>query len=167
MIRGFMGKVPRIAESVFVGETAYIMGDVEIGENSSVWPGAVIRADARSMTIGQNTHIEDNVVVHFTKSIGDNVIMGHGAVVEATSIGNNVLIGDNATVLGGCRIGDFCIIGAGATVMQKTIVPDRSFVVGIPAEIREVSEKQLTILEETLAGFPQLLEAHKKNMDML
>ena len=168
MIRGFMGKVPRIADSVFVDDTAYIIGDVEIGENSSVWPGAVIRADARSMTIGKNTHIEDNVVVHFTKVVGDNVILGHGAVVEATVIGNNVLIGDNATVLAGCRIGDFCIIGAGATVMQRTNIPDHSFVVGVPAEIKgEITESQLSIIQETLTSFGPLIDAHKKNRDML
>ena len=167
MIRGFLGKMPQIAESVLVDETAYIMGDVEVGEDSSVWPGAVIRADARTMTIGRNTHIEDNTVIHFTKSIGDNVVIGHGAVVEATRIGSNVLIGDNATVLAGCRVGDYCIIGAGATVMQRTRIPDRSFVVGTPAEIKgEITPSQLSVLEETLTSFKPLIEAHKQNRDM-
>lgn len=165
-----MGKMPTIPDSCFVSDAAYIMGDVEMGEGSSVWPGAVIRGDTPGgkhgdkMTIGNDTHIEDNVTVHFTKSIGDRVVMGHGAVVEAYSIGNNVLIGDNATVLAYSKIGDNCIIAAGTTVTEGMEVPDNSFVTGCPAKIkRAISQKQLDMLDELLSFMPPLVAEHKRN----
>jgi carbonic anhydrase/acetyltransferase-like protein (isoleucine patch superfamily) len=95
MIREFNGKKPQIASSAFVSETAYIVGDVEISENVNIWPGAVIRGDIAKMTIGKNTSIEDNCVVHSATGIiiGDNTIVGHGAVLHCKKIGDNVLIG--------------------------------------------------------------------------
>ena len=144
MIKTFDGKNPRIAQSAFVSEWAYVVGDVEIGENSSVWPGAVIRADFGPIRIGKNTHIEDNCVLHdgTLMEIGDNVIIGHSAMVHAHKIGNNVLIGSNATILQNAEIGDFCVIGAQALVTPGMKIPSRSFVIGVPAEIKEeLSEK--------------------------
>jgi len=101
MIRSFNGKTPKIADTAFVSEFAYVVGDVEIGEKSGVWPGAVVRGDFGSIRIGQNSHIEDNAVLHAWKSliIGDNVTVGHSAVVHCLRIGDNVLVGNNATVL--------------------------------------------------------------------
>ena len=172
MIRSFRGKSPRIAESAFVSEAAYLIGDIEIGENSSVWPGAVIRADVGGMEvggsikIGRNTHIEDNCVVHFTKEIGDNVVLGHGAVVEATKIGSNIVIGDNATVLGYAEIGDFCLIGAGSVVTQGMEIPSYSFVLGVPAEIKgKLTEKQVELIGFTLRTVNRLVEAHKNERE--
>lgn len=146
MIRSFDGKTPRIAESAFVSEAAYVVGDVEIGEECGVWPGAVIRADFGAVKIGRNTDIEDNVVLHAWSSleIGDNVVVGHSAMIHGTRIGNDVLIGIGAALLPGAEVGNECIIAAGAVVTEGMKVPDRSFVVGVPAEIRgEVSEEQL------------------------
>lgn len=170
MIESFMGRQPKIPESAFVHHTAYIMGDVELGQGSSVWPGAVIRGDTPGgerggkMTIGNNTHIEDNVTIHFTKSIGDNVVIGHGAVVEAHSIGNNVLIGDNATALAFSRIGSNCIIAAGSMVMEGMEIPDNSFVTGSPAKVkREISQKQLEMIDQLLSFMPGLIAEHKGN----
>ena len=152
MIRSFNGKTPKIAESAFVSEAAYIVGDVEIGENSSVWPGAVIRGDMGKITIGKNAVIEDNCVIHSGApsmppvsdvTIGDNVIMGHGAVSNCRKIGNNALISMNSTILHEAEIGDYSIIAAGCIVKEKMIVPPDSFVVGVPAEIKgELSEEQ-------------------------
>ena len=136
MIRSFNGKTPKIADTAFVSEFAYVVGDVEIGEKSGVWPGAVIRGDFGSIRIGQNSHIEDNAVVHVWKSliIGDNVTVGHSAVVHCLRIGDNVLVGNNATVLDDTEIGDFCIIGANSMVRAAQKIPDRSFVVGVPGK---------------------------------
>ncbi len=136
MIRSFGGKTPSIADSAFVSEAAYVVGDVEIGENSSVWPGTVIRGDGGKIRIGKNTNIQDNSVVHGSVTIGDNVHVGHGAVINCRRIGNNVLIGMNATILHGAEIGDLCIIGAGCLVNQGMKIPDRSFVVGVPGVIK-------------------------------
>ncbi len=157
MIRSFNGKTPRIAESAFVSEAAYVVGDVEIGENSSVWPGAVIRGDLGAIKIGNNTEVEDVCVIHSGAppapvgdvTIGDNVHIGHGAIVHARRIGDNVLIGMNATILHDAQIGNFCVIGAGCLVSQGMLIPDRSFVVGVPGKIKgQASEQQLWWVNE-------------------
>jgi len=145
MIRSFEGKTPRIAESAFVSEAAYVIGDVEIGENSCIWPGAVVRGDLGKITIGKNVVIEDNCVIHSGSPtippvkdviIGDKVVFGHGAVSNGLRIGNNVLISMNATILHDVEIGDYCIIAAGCVVKEKAKIPERSFVAGIPGEVK-------------------------------
>ena len=164
MIESFDGKTPRIAESAFVHESANVIGDVEIGESCIVWPGAVIRGDFGSIKIGRNVFVEDNCVLHvgdITKvhqgvqsiadigdraflQIGDNVIIGHAAVINGKRIGSNVLIGISASILHNVEIGDYCIVAAGAMVMMGTKIPARSFVAGIPAEIKgEAKEEHL------------------------
>ena len=107
MIRSFDGKSPKIHPSAFISETAYIVGDVEIGEGASVWPGAVIRGDYGQIIIGRNCSIQDNCVLHTDDylELGDNVLMTHGAVVHGGTIGNNVLIGVNAAVLESAHVG--------------------------------------------------------------
>ena len=145
MIRSFNGKTPKIAESAFVSEVAYVVGDVEIGENSGIWPGAVVRGDFASIKIGCNTMIEDNSVVHsgVPVEIGDNITIGHSVVVHGIKIGNNTLIGNNATILDNAQVGSFCVVGAGCLVSQGMEIPDNSFVVGVPAEIKgQVSPEQ-------------------------
>ena len=145
MILGYKDKTPVIHESVFIAGGAYVFGDVEIGEGSGIFPGAVIRADFGSIRIGRNTMIEDNSVLHsgIPLEVGDNVTIGHGVVMHGLSIGDNTLIGNNATVLDNAQVGNFCIIGAGCLVSQGMVIPDYSFVVGIPAEIkRQISPEQ-------------------------
>jgi carbonic anhydrase/acetyltransferase-like protein (isoleucine patch superfamily) len=142
MIRSVNGKTPKIAPTAFISETAYVVGDVEIGEYSSVWPGAVIRGDNGKIIIGNYTAIEDNVVVHTGKPgeeatrIGDYCNIAHGAVIHCNKIGNNVMIGINAAVLHNAKIGNHCLIGAAALVMEDMVVPDNSFVVGVPGKIK-------------------------------
>jgi len=146
LIRSINGRTPKIAESAFISEAAYIVGDVEIGEHSSVWPGAVIRADFGAIKIGDYVAIEDNCCVHAEgpMQIANEVIVGHGAVLHGKSIGSKVLIGMNAVLLDSSEIGDFCIIGAGSVVTQGMKIPPGSFVVGVPAEVRgPVGEQRL------------------------
>lgn len=148
------GKAPKIAESAWISEAGYVVGEVKIGERSSVWPGAVVRADFSPIIVGRNTHIEDNCVIHSDEPlhIGDNVILGHGVIVHCRSIGNNCLIGSNATLLAGVEIGDFSIVGAGALVLPDTKVPPRSFVVGVPATVRPATSGQVDGLEQSRGG---------------
>ena len=156
MIRKFGGKTPKIAQTVFISEAAYVVGDVEIGEHSTVWPGAVIRADYARVTIGEYVHLEDNCVVHCGTPlvIGSHIIIGHSAVVHCATIGDNVLVGSNATILDGAEIGDSCIIGAGSLVTPDTIIPPRSLVVGVPAIIRgEVTDEQIRRLRVDVEGY--------------
>jgi carbonic anhydrase/acetyltransferase-like protein (isoleucine patch superfamily) len=171
MIRSFRGISPKIADSAFISEAAYVVGDVEIGENSSVWPGTVIRGDFGKIRIGRNNAIEDNTVIHAGTpnaptgdlSIGDNVHIGHGAVINGKSIGDNVLIGMNATILHEAVIGSFCIIGAGCLVSDGMQVPDRSFVAGVPAMIKgEVSQKQLWWVEKAPELYREMAEEYLK-----
>ncbi len=171
MIRSLGGKTPKIAESAFVSEAAYVIGDVEIGDNSSVWPGAVIRADFGSIKIGSNTAIEDNCVIHSGTpsahigdvTIGDEVQIGHGAVINCRRIGNNVLIGMNATILHDAEIGDFCIIGAGCLVSQGMQIPDKSFVVGVPGKIKgKISAEQLWWVEKAPQIYAELVKQYKE-----
>ncbi len=170
MIRSLNGKAPKIAVSAFVSEAAYIVGDVEIGENSSVWPGAVIRGDFGKIKIGKNTAVEDNCVIHSGSPsgvgdtvIGDNVVIGHGAVLNCHRIGNSVLIGMNATILHDVEIGDFCVVAAGCLVKQGMKIPDMSFVAGVPGEIkREASAEQLWWTQHNPEVYPKLAEKYKE-----
>lgn len=173
MIRSLGDKTPKIAKSAFVSEAAYVIGDVEIGENSSVWPGAVIRADFGSIKIGKNTAIEDNCVLHAGSpnepsssakmAMGDNVHIGHGAVLNCRQIGNNVLVGMNATVLHDVEIGNFCVIAAGCLVSEGMKVPDRSLVVGVPGKIKsQITEKQLWWVEEAPKIYVEMTKKYKE-----
>ena len=171
MIRSLGDKTPKIADSAFVSEAAYVVGDVEIGENSNVWPGAVIRGDIGKIAIGTNTTVEDNCVVHSGSpsshigdvAIGDNVLIGHGAVVNCRRIGNNSLIGMNATVLHDAEIGESCIIAAGCLVSQGMQIPDKSLVVGVPTEIkREVSPEQLRWTQKGPVVYGELARRYKE-----
>jgi len=156
MIRSFDGISPKIATSAFVSEAAYVIGDVEIGQKSSVWQGAIIRGDICKIVIGESSSVEDNCVVHgATKiTIANNLIVVHGAVVHCQKIGSNVLIGNNVTLLDGAEIGDSCIVGAGALVLSDTKVPNHSVVMGAPAQIKErVTKKQREEIKEGSAFY--------------
>ncbi len=151
MIKAFNGKTPKIAKSAFISEQAYIIGDVDIGEECGVWPGAVIRADFASIKIGYNTDIEDNTVLHVKEpmEIGENVVIGHNVVVHCRKIGNNTFIGNNATVLDEAEIGNNCVIAAGAVVTGGMKIPDGSFVAGVPAQVkRKVDAQQMDLVGE-------------------
>jgi len=165
VIRSINNKTPKIDESAFVSEAAYIIGDVEIGKNSGVWPGAVIRADFSPIKIGCNTMVEDNCVLHtgVPMDIGDYVIIGHGVVVHGEKIGNNNLIGNNATILENSQIGSFCIIGAGSLVSAGMKIPDKSFVVGVPGKIMgQISPEQLQWLQKGSQSYMELLRQYKQ-----
>ena len=173
MIRSLGDKTPKIAKSAFVSEAAYVIGEVEIGQNSSVWPGAVIRADFGSIRIGQNTAIEDNCVLHAgtqnepgyreKMTIGDNVHIGHGAVVNCRKIGNNVLIGMNATILHDVEIGNNCIVAAGCLVKSGMKIPDGSLVAGVPGKVMgQASEEQLWWVKEAPKIYVEMTKKYKE-----
>ena len=171
MIRSYDGKSPRIATSAFVDMAACIIGDVEIGEESSVWPGAVIRGDMGRITIGKQTIVEDNCVIHSgmpgsdkgNVSIGDRVIIGHGAVLNGLAVGSHVLIGMNATILHGTEIGSFSIIGAATLVGDGKKIPDFSLVVGVPGKIvGRPSEKQLWWVNEGYKDYETIIAHYRE-----
>lgn len=171
MIRPFRGRTPKVAASAFVDETALLIGDVEIGEESSIWPGAVIRGDLGKIWIGSQTIVEDNCVIHSGAPgsdtedvhIGNRVIIGHGAVLNCRVVGNHVLIGMNATLLHGAEIGDFCIIGAATLVGEGKIIPEYSLVLGVPGQIKgRPSEKQLWWVRKGYDDYKDLIQEAKQ-----
>jgi len=169
MIRSFNGKTPRIAESAFVSEAAYVIGDVEIGENSGVFPGAVIRGDFASIKIGCNTMVEDGSIIHsgVPVEIGDNCTIGHSVVMHGIKVGNNCLLGNNSTILDNVKIGDHCIIAAGALVSPNTEVPDNSMVMGIPGVIKPVSpDRRQRRGQGGNMSYAQLVKLYKKQPEL-
>lgn len=134
-----MLKKPEIADSAFIAPGAAVYGDVHIGEACSVWFHATVRAGDGSVEIGARTNVQDNCVIHVDKGfgvrIGENVTIGHSAIVHGCTVGDNTLIGMGAILLNGAVIGKNCIVGAGALVTQHTVVPDGSLVLGSPAKV--------------------------------
>ena len=150
MIRALDGINPRIHPTAFVSEFAYVIGDVEIGEGSSIWPGAVVRADMGKVTIGRFTCVQDNSVVHGDADviIGDNVVIGHRALCHAKNVGDRVLIGNGATVNDGVEIGHDCLLASGAMVVDNMQVAPGSLLVGVPARIRgQVEERHKELIK--------------------
>jgi carbonic anhydrase/acetyltransferase-like protein (isoleucine patch superfamily) len=148
-VRSLGDKVPVIADTAWVSEAAYVVGDVHLGDRSSVWPGAVVRGDFGSIRIGTNTVIEDNCVVNSggPTVIGDDDIIGHGVVVHCATIGSKCLIGNASILLDDAVIGDLCLVAAGSLVLPRTVVPDRSFVSGHPATVAPLGPERLARME--------------------
>lgn len=137
----------RKEKDVFIAPTATVLGEVLLGENVSVWFGAVIRADTDRITIGRGSNIQDNCVLHVDPNvpitIGEEVIVGHGAIIHGATIGNNTLVGMRATILNNAKVGNWCIVGAHALVTEGMVIPDYSIVMGAPAKVvKTLTEEQ-------------------------
>ncbi|MBN1376058.1 MAG: gamma carbonic anhydrase family protein [Dehalococcoidia bacterium] len=165
MIKNFKEKKPLIHQTAFISEAAYVVGNVEIGENSSVWPGAVIRGDFGTVVIGRNTAVEDNCVVHTADhiEIGDNVIIGHNVTIHCKKLGNNCLVGIGAILLQGAEIGNDCFIAAGALVTPNTKVPDGSMVMGSPAKVtKQLSGDNLAMVRLGAEHYTAMAEEYRQ-----
>ena len=139
---------PHIPASVYVAEGATIIGRVSVGENVSVWPGAVLRGDNEPITIGAGSNVQDNAVLHadpgFPLTIGDNVTIGHQATLHGCTIGDGTLIGIKAVLLNGAKIGRNCLVGANALVAEGKEIPDGTLVIGSPGKVvRNLSEEEI------------------------
>ena len=156
MIRSFGGKSPRIHPTAFVSEAAYVVGDVEIGEGSSIWPGVIIRGNVHKVKIGKYVNIQDNCVVHNDSdaTYGDYVTLGHHVMCHAKTVEEHSLIGNGAVINGDAVIGHHSIIAAGSVVLERVEIPPNSFVVGAPAEVRrQTTERHLQMIEGTANGY--------------
>ncbi len=135
----YKGKAPQVGERVFLAEGACLVGDVSIGDDSSVFYNAVLRGDLAEIKIGKRTNVQDNVCIHVSTgvgvSIGDEVTIGHGAVLHGCTIEDNVLVGMGAIIMDGALVMKNCIIGAGALVTAGKNFPEGSLVMGAPAQI--------------------------------
>lgn len=139
MIIEYRGAAPDTHAAAFVADSATVSGNVVLGEESSVWFGAVVRGDIGSIRIGRKSNIQDNATLHTDHDcpvvIGDNVSVGHNAIVHGAIVGDGCLIGMHATVLNGARIGKGSLIAAGALVKEGEVIPERSLVVGVPGKV--------------------------------
>lgn len=165
MIRSLEGITPKIHPTAFVSEFAYVIGNVEIGEGSSVWPGAVVRGDMGKITIGKHTNIQDNSAVHGDDdvSIGDYVTIGHKVLCHARTVSDRVVIGNGATVNDGVEIGEYSLIASGTMLVDNVKIPPRSLVVGSPGKVlREVGERHLAKMKWYCDVYMDKTERYKR-----
>lgn len=147
-------------ENVLVMPGAVVCGDVTVGEGTAFWFNSVCRAELQPIKIGKRCNIQDCAVIHNLCTLGDDVSVGHGAIVHGATVGDRVIVGMGATVLDGAVIGNDCIIGAGALVTGKMNAPDGSMILGSPAKVvRELTEKEK---ESILANAALYLEKSKE-----
>jgi len=143
VLRPYRGVLPRVHPTAFIDDSAQVIGDVEIGEESSVWMAVVVRGDVNAIRIGRRTNVQDGTIVHVMidthpTTIGDNVTIGHGAVVHGCTIEDQCLVGMGAILLNGAHIGAQSIVAAGALVTEGMKVPAKSLVMGSPAKVKRL-----------------------------
>jgi len=141
MIRSYQGRLPRIQATCYIDQSAQVLGDVELGENSSVWMNAVLRGDVNSIRVGANSNVQDCAVLHgqrnlYSVNVGDWVTIGHNATVHGCTVDDACLIGMGVTILNDCRIGEGSIIAAGCVLPEHTVVPPRTLWAGVPGKLR-------------------------------
>lgn len=162
MLKGFKSSFPKTHETAFIAENAVVVGDVEIGENSSVWFGSILRGDVNSISIGRRTNIQDGSIIHVTTALFPTVLeneitVGHRVVLHGCHVESNCLIGIGAILLDGVRIGNHSLVAAGSLVTPQTVVPPRSLVMGSPARVkRELTETEIKNLEMNWRGYVEL-----------
>lgn len=160
------GRTPVLDPSSFIAAGARIVGGVTLGPGASVWYNAVLRADGDTITVGANSNLQDNVSVHVDAGrpvvIGENVSVGHNAVVHGCTIGDGSLIGMGAVVLNGARIGSGCLIAGGAVVLEGADIPDGSLVAGVPAKVRrELTDEERAGLLRNAAHYLAHIDEHR------
>jgi gamma-carbonic anhydrase len=152
MIRTYKGITPQIAQTAFIEASAQVIGDVQIGEQSSVWFNCVLRGDVYHIRVGSHSNIQDGTIIHVTSGrfatiIGDFVTVGHAAVLHGCTIKNRVLVGIGAIILDNVTVGEESFIAAGALVTPGTVIPPRSMVMGSPARVRrEVTNDEVALI---------------------
>jgi len=173
-IEAFNGITPRLGNGAWVHPRALVLGDVVLGDDSSVWPMAVVRGDEHRIRIGAGSNVQDGSVLHVTHAgpysgagfpllIGDGVTIGHGAVVHACTIGDDCLIGMSATLLDGVVVGNHCLIGAGAVVSPGKQLPARSLWVGNPARmVRILADEEIEQLRYSAKHYIELKGRHSR-----
>lgn len=168
MIRSYRGIHPRIAPSAYIDPSAQVIGDVQIGERSSVWPLAVLRGDVNAIRIGEETNIQDNSVLHgqtgeYPVSIGNRVTVGHSTVLHGCTVEDDCLIGIGAILLNGARIGRGSVVAAGSLVPEDAVIPPGSLALGIPARVRRpVSEEEKERFRVNCARYVEASAAYKE-----
>lgn len=166
MLHEYMGKWPKLGERVYIAEGAQIIGDVEIGDHSSVWYNAVIRGDVHHVRIGKHTNIQDGSIGHVMRGecaliLRDYITVGHGVMMHGCTIESHCLIGMRATLLNDVVVGAHSIVGAGALITEGTVIPPRSLVLGLPAKVtRPLTEEEVASIDEYAKRYYQYKETY-------
>ena len=153
------GKKAVIGEKVFIADNARLVGDVEVGEGSSIWYGVTVRGDVMPVKIGKEVNIQDGSVVHGTfgkaaTTIGDRVTIGHLVMLHGCEIGRGTLVGMGSIIMDGCKVGEHCLIGAGTLITEGTEIPPRSLVVGRPGKVkRALTDEEVALLEKSADNY--------------
>ncbi|MCM3004895.1 gamma carbonic anhydrase family protein [Priestia koreensis] len=160
MLISYKEHTPRIHESVFVAPGAYLIGDITIGEQSTVWFNAVLRGDEDAIVIGKRCSIQDNATIHLFEGspvvIEDDVTVGHNVILHGCKIGKRSIIGMGSTILDGAEIGEECIIGANTLIPSGKKIPPRSLVIGSPGKVvREIGEKDVELINLSINTYVQ------------
>ena len=167
IIKEYGGKTPDVSGAAFIAENAVIIGDVTLKKGSSVWYGAVLRAEEESITVGENSNIQDNCTVHCSTGhpvvIGDNVSVGHNALLHGCTVGAGSLIGMHSTVMNGASLGKSCLVGAGALVTENKKFEDNLLIIGVPAKAKcSLDENAAARLAENAAHYRRLAGEYQK-----
>ncbi|HCV21517.1 MAG: gamma carbonic anhydrase family protein [Arenicellales bacterium] len=172
MIYRLGDKTPVIAPDAFVAESADVIGAVEIGPESSIWFGVVLRADNDIIRIGERSNIQDNSVVHVDEGIptliGSDVTIGHGALIHGCTIADGALVGNGAVVLDFAQIGPDCLVGANSLVTERKMFPPRSLILGSPARrVRELTDEEIAALRENVRGYIHKTHWYRSDLSTL
>jgi len=168
-VRSFSGQMPKIAASAYVDPQAVVIGDVTVGEHSSIWPCAVARGDCHWIRIGARTSIQDGSVLHVERGkhpliVGDNVTVGHNVILHGCTVESDCLIGMGAIVLNGAKIGAGSVIAAGTVIAEGTTVPPGSLFMGVPGKFRrEVTEAERMRIANGAQHYVDFKDAYKKD----
>ena len=174
-VRSFKGIIPKIHETAYIDDSSVVIGDVTIGQDSSLWPMTVARGDVHSIKIGARTNIQDACILHVTHDgefspggfplvVGDDVTVGHRVTLHACTVGNLCLIGMSATIMDGAVLGDKVIVGAGSLVPIGKQLDSGYLYVGSPVKrVRELNEKELAFLEYSARHYAKLKDEHKNS----
>ena len=166
MLRSYKGIKPNIADTAFIADGAHIIGDVQIGDHSSIWFNCVLRGDVFPIRIGDNTNIQDGTIIHVTSDqfptlIGNCVTVGHGVILHGCQIKDGSLIGIGSIILDEAEIGEQCLIAAGSLVTPGTKIPPRSLVMGAPAKVRrELTTEEAARIQENWQHYVALKEIY-------
>ncbi len=168
MILPYRGRVPRIAPTAFIAPTATVIGDVTIGEEASVWFGAVLRGDVGHIEVGPRANVQDNAVLHSTDQVptvlGEGVTIGHGAVLEGCTVERAALIGMNTVVLHHAVVGEEALVAAGSVVTDRTRIPPRTVAAGSPCTVRkELGGASLEWISRAAAAYVGLARGYKED----
>ncbi|KAJ51180.1 carbonic anhydrase/acetyltransferase-like protein (isoleucine patch superfamily) [Clostridium tetanomorphum] len=167
MIYSFNEKKPNVHDNCFIANSADIIGDVYLEENSNIWFGTVIRGDTNEIVVGKNTNVQDNCILHVDSiaplNIGNNVTIGHGVILHGCNIGNCSLIGMGSIVLNNAKIGDYTILGAGSLVTEGKEIPSGVLCMGSPAKVvRYLTEEEKIKIRESAKHYVGLSQEYRK-----